>query len=266
MHKRPSFTFSFLTILIISLLVFWARETPPVLFLQSKIEFFVSPARNASYSVALSRPWMGKSREEKLKDEILSLKKKLVFQELLQKDIAALKDQFAASIQDTTKLLPARVVGAPRLIPNSFLPEYLVIDKGKKNGVVVGLGVVARDVVVGKVSKVSGSYAVVQLITSKSFSLPVKTTRTGALGVIIGRGNEEMVLDKVLLSEEIAVGDMVATFADRNDTGLGLGPDLIVGQITSIDKQPSAIFQKGSVKTLVDVTRLPFVFVIMQDQ
>jgi rod shape-determining protein MreC len=261
--KRLTFTFSFFVCLVISLLLFFARETPMVQYISNKAEFLISPIRNTSYSVALSFPWMAKSREEKLRDEILELKKKLASQELLQKDILALKDQFAVSTDDSTTLLPARVVGAPRLIPNSLLPELLVIDKGKKDGVVLGLGVIARDTAVGKVTKVSESHAVVQLITSKSFSLPVKTTRSGALGVINGRGNEEMVLDKVLLSEDIAIGDMVATYADLDDAGLGFRPGFIIGQITSIDKQPSAIFQKGSVKTLVDVTRLPFVFVIM---
>ena len=71
-----------------------------------------------------------------------------------------------------------------------------------------------------------------------------------------------MILDNVLLTENLKNGDLVLTKGDVNLNGEGFLPGLIVGKIISVEKSPSALFQKAQVEGLVDVTKLSTVFVI----
>lgn len=73
-----------------------------------------------------------------------------------------------------------------------------------------------------------------------------------------------MILDNVLLSETLKVGDVVLTNGDIDQNGKGLPPDLIVGKITSVDKNPSALFQKADVVSFVDFSKLSTLFVQIQ--
>jgi rod shape-determining protein MreC len=69
----------------------------------------------------------------------------------------------------------------------------------------------------------------------------------------------------VVLSEKLEKDDLVRTKGDVDERGQGFPPDLIVGKIISVNKQPSALFQSAEVKSLVDFSRLSTVFVITQN-
>ena len=106
----------------------------------------------------------------------------------------------------------------------------------------------------------------VDLLTKKGVSFTVTTvsaSSTPAFGVIKGKGNGEMVLDNVLLSESLSIHDTVLTKGDIDSNGVGLTSGIVVGEITSIDKKPSSLFQTGQVKSPLDFSQLSFVFIAM---
>ena len=93
-------------------------------------------------------------------------------------------------------------------------------------------------------------------------SFPAKTSQTNAIGVLKGSGNNTMVLDNVVLSDDLKVGDLVVTAMDQDIKSQGFPPNFIIGKIISVEKNPSSLFQRASLSGLVDVTKLSFVFVI----
>ena len=260
MQKRSLqsfFFFLFLSFIIFFLSKFKLLETPqsflskatisissPILFLS---DFLTQITQNDS--------------EKKLKEENLSLARKLVDQQKLIEENKALHDQFQIANPRSLDLLPANVVGAPRFIPGIFSPENFIIDKGEIDDVKVGNAVVVKDSLIGKITKTSKFISQISLVTNPSLKFAAKTT-TNVLGVIKGGGNGELFFDNVLLSDHLEKGELVLTSGDLKLDQTGFLPNIIVGQIVSIEANPTDLFQKAKLKTLVDFSKISKVFVV----
>lgn len=203
-----------------------------------------------------------KEKQETLQEENIRLSQEVAQKQLLENDNKALRDQFENTTFPTTSLLPARVVGQPQTIPNLSFPEELIIDKGRKAGVSQGVIVVVKDNAIGQVTQSSDYFSKVQLVSSKQFALSGKDSTTGAVGVIKGIGNGEMVLDAVLLSDTLSVGDIVVSQGSQDITGKGFPPNILIGKITGVEKNPSSLFQRARIVPLLALQKLSLVFVL----
>ena len=179
----------------------------------------------------------------------------------LQADNTALRDQFQTTAIPAKNLLPARIVGEPGFIPGSTSVEKFTLDKGSRDGVTEGMVVVYKDNVLGEVHAVTKGFAEVVVVSNKMISFSAKTVDTKALGVVKGQGSGDIILDNVVLDNTLKANDLVVTNGDMDVHGQGMPPDLVVGKITGIEKDPSALFQKADITSLVDITKLNMVFV-----
>lgn len=216
--------------------------------LQSKIyQFFNEP--------------LSKGEEGDLKKENRRLFLKIVEQKKLEEEIAALKDQFQISAPVSQRLMSAKIIGAPSFIPGLSEPENLIIDKGTKDHIYLGQPVIVGNNLVGKITAASFFVSKIDLLINKSISVIGKTQETGAIGLVKGSGSE-IILDNVLLSDNLAINDVVLTKGEITLDGKGVPGNLIIGKIISIEKKPSALFQKAGLKSSLDLTRLSTVFLI----
>ncbi len=199
---------------------------------------------------------------EKLKAENVRLSQELAQKQLLENDNKALRDQFNTQSIASTSLIPARIVGMPAAIPNVTLPEEVVIDKGSKAGIEKEMIVVLTNNGIGQIKDVSDYFAKILLTTSRQFALSGKDSATGALGVIKGMGNGGIVFDAVLLSDTLNVGDIVVSQGNQDMNGKGFAPNIVIGKITGVEKNPSALFQRAQVAPLFDMQKVSFVFVV----
>lgn len=257
MKKRESLIPVFLFLLFLSVLVFGLSKIHALDFLGK----LTLPVQSLTFNLLKSVNLGSSSIEAKLKEENLKLSKKLIDQKKLELEIKALHDQFEVITPRSAILLPANVAGARGFLPGISNPESFVIDKGLKDGVKKGDAVIFADNLVGKVVEASSYLSKVELITSPSSSFAAKTD-FGVLGVVRGLGNGEMVLDNVLLSESLEPDNFVILSGDLNLEGRGFKEGLIVGKVTSVEKNPSELFQKGKLKSLIDISSLSKVFVI----
>lgn len=196
-----------------------------------------------------------------LRQENERLSQKLVDEALLERENRALKDQFQTTAVRAEKLLPATVLAMPRFVPGVTQPTTLTLDKGEREGVRVGQGVVVRDVLVGKVSKTSRLLSEVTLVVNPQFSLAARTLATGTLGVVRATA-EGVIFGNVLLSDELFENDTVVTLGEGEGTTL-LPPNLVVGTITSVERKPSALFQSAKIKSPIALQKLDIVFVFV---
>lgn len=205
----------------------------------------------------------GPSSEDKtLKAQNIHLMEELAQKQRLEEDNKALRDQFESRKFPTASLLPARVVGQPSVIPNVTYPEELIIDIGEKDGVEKGSVVVVKDSAVGQVSDVSDYFAKVRLTSSKQFALSGKDSNTGAVGVIKGLGNGEILFDAVLLSDTLKVGDIIVSSGSQDMSGRGFPPDIVIGKITGVEKNPSSLFQSARVAPILELQKVSMVFIL----
>jgi rod shape-determining protein MreC len=153
----------------------------------------------------------------------------------------------------------------PSFIPGFAMPENYIIHVGKMEKVYVNAPIIYKDNLVGRVTQIEDHFSKVLLVSNKSMSFSAKTSETGANGIVRGTGNGNVIFDNVLLSDTLKVGDVVVTSGEVDINGKGFPPDLIVGKITSVEKNPSNLFQKASIAPLVDFRKLTNVFVLMSE-
>lgn len=115
----------------------------------------------------------------------------------------------------------------------------LRVDKGTEDGVAEGAAVVSGGCLVGRVSRVGGNYAWVELITSTSFMVAAAVNETRDLGIVNGdgRGNlrllyipEErgvkrgMSISTSLMSDQIPPGITIGTIIAAEEAKAGFLP------------------------------------------
>lgn len=265
MSRKNNFWLPFLLIIILSVL----------LFVLGRSGVFSGPANLISNVAApivhvFSGILPGKEMPQEAENK--ALVSKIVDQQKLITENRALRDQFETTYPKSQNLLPASVMSTPGFVPGISTPEYMVIDRGKSDNVKVGSAVVFKDNLVGRVTEVSPSFSRVMLVSNPSSNFAAKTISVkdpevvSTLGIATGLGGIELVLDNVLLSEKLSVGDYVATKGDFQINGTGYPPSLIVGKITSIEKKASDLFQRAKVKSLLDFSKLNTVFVVVGDK
>lgn len=141
--------------------------------------------------------------------------------------------------------------------PSPFL-HYIIIDKGSNDGLRRGMPVVTDQGLVGRVDAVISSAARVQLITDPASVVNVRLEKAGREAVLIGNISGDLSLDLIPQDVALQAGDVVLT------SGLGGGypTDLIVGQVLSVRKHDSDLFQQATIQPVVDFTQLKIVLII----
>jgi len=141
--------------------------------------------------------------------------------------------------------------------PSPFL-HYVIIDKGSNNGLRRGMPVVTDQGLVGRVDAVISNAARVQLITDPASVVNVRLEKTGREAQLIGGVSGDLALDLIPQDVVIEPGDVILT------SGLGgsYPTDLIVGQVLTVRKQDSDLFQQATIQPVVDFTQLKIILVI----
>lgn len=253
MQKRATFFPIFLIFLILSVIIFFLAQRGVLGGLTGFLEQMTSPLQKLTFNIFHVSG--GQSTEDKLREENKNLLIQLAKQKELEKENKALHDQFETAKLETTKLLPAEIVGMNE--------DSLIIDKGSSDGVKKGEVVVYKDNLLGKVVAVEKHLSVVNLLTNKDISFTAQTSKTSATGVVNG-GSSGIILGTVVLSDKLEKDDIVVTKGNVDSKGNGFPPGLAVGKIISVEKHPSALFQAAEVKSLVSFSKLKVVFVLLE--
>lgn len=215
-------------------------------------------------AVAAPFSWHQDTKLLQLQNENVTLHVQLAHDQALKNDDAALRDQFQTTTPVSQSVLSAIIIGMPEFIPGVVFPENLIIDKGSDDGLHNKDTVIYKNMLVGQITMITLHAAQVTLLTNPQSSFTASSLTTNANGIIKGMGNGQMILDNVLLSDSLKTGDMVVTKGDQNIQQKGFPPGLIIGKISSVEKNPSSLFQRAKVQSLVDITKLHMVFVMRQ--
>lgn len=141
--------------------------------------------------------------------------------------------------------------------PSPFL-QYVIINVGSNDGIRKGMPVVTDKGLAGRVDAVIAEAARVQLITDPASSVNVNLQNSNTEAMLDGSVTGDLSLDMISQDATVQVGDVVLT------SGLGGGypPNLLVGQVVSVQKLATELFQQASIQPNVDFTRLQYVLVI----
>jgi rod shape-determining protein MreC len=213
------------------------------------VEFFSMPRdvaqlqqRNASLE----------SENTELKTQIIQLEQQLseaqVYYALLNFTRSHTENQYVA----------AAVIGRD---PVPFL-RNLLIDRGSDDKLKHGMPVVTEQGLVGRIDAVTGGAARVQLITDSASAVNVKLQNSNVDALLVGSVTGEVTLEEVPQDVDLKPGDLILT------SGLGgnYPAGIVVGQVLTVRKIETDLFQTASVQPAVDLSNLAAVLVISNFQ
>jgi rod shape-determining protein MreC len=156
---------------------------------------------------------------------------------------------------------------AARVITRSPTLWYstVSINKGSGDGVRVDQPVVNGDGLVGTVTSVSGSSAIVTLITDHTSGVSAVVNESGVAGVVqpaVGKP-DDVLLEFIRRGDRIEKGQTVVTAGSRSQRYESLFPPGIpVGKVTKVDDQELDVYQRVHVKPFAQLRRLDVVQVL----
>ena len=196
-----------------------------------------------------------RQRNAELEADVAQLQTQIIDlqQQVTETDIlSALVDFARANPAYTYKA--AAVIGRD---PSPFL-RYIIINVGSNGGVLPGMPVVTEKGLVGRVDAVIAEAARVQLVTDAASAVNVRMQTSDTEAMLVGSITGDLTLDMIPQDANVQIGDVVLTS--------GLGGDypanMLVGQVVSVRKPQSELFQQAAIQPNVDYNRLQFILVI----
>jgi rod shape-determining protein MreC len=214
--------------------------------------------------------WAGDTLDAKgqLKDvrkERDTLRSQLVATQGRLRDNAQLKDQQLLNSQyelSDNGPVRARVIAKD---PNLWY-DQVTIDKGSGSGVQRNQAVVNGEGLVGRVTEVTGSTAIVTLITNHTTQVGAKVSESGVQGLVgVEAGHPtELVLADLSGSDEVSRGQMVETAGTTSRVDRFPSPyprGIPIGRVTSVE-DPGTDDQKAHVAPFANLRSIDLVEVL----
>jgi rod shape-determining protein MreC len=152
--------------------------------------------------------------------------------------------------------MPARVV-------NSYYSEennYIMLERGARQGVKADMAVVSPEGIVGRVIMVSDNYAKVMSLLHHSSRTSCMTKRGNYEGNLEwdGRSPDELLLTNISKTAEVKKGDTIVTsFRSGN-----FPPGLMVGTVTKIATDQASNFNRLTLKPATNFYTLQYAYLV----
>lgn len=154
------------------------------------------------------------------------------------------------------ELVQATVVSRVSNNPNG---EALV-DQGSRSGVAVGQAVVSEGTLVGKITEVSPSGAVLTLVTSPRSQVQAEVVDTQRLGLVKGSPTG-LRLTEIDPDTPLDRGMIIQTSGITLNGQMPRG--LVIGQVDRVTSPPNQSSQEAIIHTPIDFDQLRLVFVVI---
>ena len=198
-----------------------------------------------------------KSENKRLKAEVNELRQQALLGEAARAQNARLRRQLnfvdSALFPSDYTAVNTRIIGW-----RSEFDERVVIAAGRDHGIHQETPVVTSDGLVGSVTQVLGTSALVTLLTDESSAVQARDQDTGAFGVVQhGQGDGSLIVDRVTKDKRVAEGDVIVTAGTRSKQYPSLFPPGIpIGVVISVGQSDTAPYKQIQIQPFVDFTSL----------
>ena len=198
-----------------------------------------------------------KSENEKLKAEVNQLRQQALLGEAARAQNENLRKQLnfidSPLFPRDYTAVNTRIIGWR----NEF-DQRVVIAAGRDNGIHQETPVVTSDGLVGSVTQVSPTAALVTLLTDESSAVQARDQDTGAFGVVRhGAGQNSLILDRVTKDKLVKVGQVIVTAGTRSKQYPSLFPaNIPIGYVVSVGQSDTAPYKQIQIQPFVDFSSL----------
>lgn len=203
-----------------------------------------------------------KKENEKLKKENTVLKNQLIEYDSIKSEVERLRE--AVKLTETNKNYTysgVNIIG----YSGSALSDGYIVDKGSKDGIRKNMVVVTPKGLVGKVTKVSENYSIVQNILNENLAVAVMIQNSSNISGIlqgISNGKTEENLTQIYnlpMDSDIKEGDVILT------SGLGeiYPKEIPVGKVISVEEDKVKVMKNAVVEPFVDFDSLEELYIVV---
>ena len=209
----------------------------------------------------VDRVWRGYVVLRRTREENDDLKRRLAAAEIQVQEQRAMADR-ARGLADLLELRQQLTLttAAAEIIGGASLVGFrtVTIDKGTRDGLRADMAVVAPAGIVGRVVTPVGRSAKVQLLVDRNAAAGALVERTRAQGVVIGDGENHLLMEYVSDVSEVVVGDVVVS------AGIdGIYPKgFVIGRVESVEKSGPA-YRRITIRPAVDFSSLETVLIVL---
>jgi rod shape-determining protein MreC len=191
-----------------------------------------------------------RAENERLTNDLALARERAIELENAQ-DLAAVQAQFPQDVFVAASVVQRDASNARSLV---------AIDKGSSDGVRDGMIIVTEGrSLVGTVSKVFDDYAWVTLITDPKSAVSAIVQESRAEGVVAGNYDGDLIMEFVGQGAVVKEGDFVLT----SGIGGGYPEGVVIGRVSTVEKNEQDLFQRVSVDHLASLTDLDDVLILM---
>jgi rod shape-determining protein MreC len=200
-----------------------------------------------------------RQRNADLEEALARLQPQLVEALEIQADYERLADLFDYTVRfPDQQFIAADVIGGDA--NNLLRSTTIIINRGARDGVAVGMPVVTGQGLVGRIIRLSADAAQVLLVTSSESAVSARVQASRAEGSVIGNVDGSLTLGFVPLNAGLADNDIIIT------SGLGgnFPADIVIGQ--AINVRQTELAREADVRSLINFDILEVVLVITSFQ
>ncbi|OIN93714.1 rod shape-determining protein MreC [candidate division WWE3 bacterium CG06_land_8_20_14_3_00_42_16] len=199
---------------------------------------------------------------QRLKEMLAEVKGLLVLEEKIKAENEFLKKELQVNREGEYAYLLADFRGWQE---DNF-GQRIIINKGEKDGLKVGMPLVSENNLIGVVVEVNQRNSVVEVITSPQSSIPAAVFKVNStekiLGISEGEFGVRLQLKQIPQDAKINKGDLVVT----SGKGGSLPQGLILGEITEVSQAQNEVYQQAKVSPLLSWEKLEKGLVILETQ
>ena len=201
-----------------------------------------------------------KSENESLKDEIESLKNELADKEAVIEENGRLRDYLEMKKKYSSfKLAEALIIGRE----GEGHATFLTLNKGKNDGIDVGMAVMVSEGLVGSVCDAGDGWSRVRVLSEASASAGAYVHRSGETGVLSGdiafKDKGYCTLQYLPESADVTDGDLIYTSGDGSVYPGGI----YIGRVIRVQSDEFSRTKTATVECAVDFDSLKYAVVIV---
>ncbi len=170
----------------------------------------------------------------------------------LKKENADMRRLLGAPLPSSWQFLPAKVIGISEGV--------LILDKGRSDGVFLNQPAIVENVFVGKIFYLGEHISHLKTLQSQKLKIQAVVKDKNAEWIkargILSSFGGKIFLDKVLLSENFEIGDLVFTASSQD-----IPQDLLIGKVKEISSDK--LFRKAEVEPFLSFGELEEVFLLI---
>lgn len=172
------------------------------------------------------------------------------------------QDQRLTAMMQFDDIYGLETVSAEVISMTSGWDRTATIDKGARDGIRVGMGVISSCGLYGQIETVTETSSVIRLVNDASSSVSAMVQNSRARGILHGAYDGTLTLEYVPIDTTVSEGDIVITSGNGGVYPRGI----VIGTVSNIEADSSKLYHRISVEPVFSIEACEEVLVLTGDE